>query len=103
MRTVAADLPRKWALAFLALALVLLLLPARAHAASRTWDGGCREDTKWSCAGNWSDDVVPGPADTATFSAKSPGDSTVDPGYAGSIATIAMSSGYAGTISLEPA
>jgi len=96
----AANSFRRGALACLALALILLVLPFRADAASRTWDGGCGLDTSWSCAGNWSGDLVPGPADTATFSAKSPGDSTVDPGYAGSVATVVINTGYAGTVSL---
>jgi hypothetical protein len=99
-QAVATDLPRKWALACLAFALILLLLPVRAHAVSRTWDGGCGLDTSWSCAGNWSENVVPGPADTATFGAKSPGNSTVDPSYGGSIATIAINAGYTGTVDL---
>ena len=100
VQTIAVDIFRKGTLACLALALILLLLPAGAHAASRTWDGGCGLDTGWSCAENWSGNVIPGPADTATFSAKSPGNSTVDSGYAGSVATIAINPGYAGTIDL---
>ncbi|HEX5375199.1 MAG TPA: hypothetical protein VFW48_03485 [Solirubrobacterales bacterium] len=100
MQFAAANSCRRGTLACLALALILLFLPVRADAASRTWDGGCGLDTDWSCAGNWSGDVVPGTADTATFSAKSPGNSTVDPGYAGSVAAITLNTGYAGTTSL---
>lgn len=100
MQFAAANSHRRGALACLALALVLLFLPARADAVSRTWDGGCGIDTGWSCAGNWSGNVVPGPAETATFSAKSPGNSTVDPGYAGSVAAVTLNTGYAGTLGL---
>ncbi len=97
----AANSYRRGTLACLAFALLILLfLPVRADALSRTWDGGCGLDTSWSCAANWSGNVVPGVADTAAFSAKSPGDSTVDPGYAGSVGAVAINSGYAGTISL---
>jgi hypothetical protein len=83
-----------------ALALLPLLLPAAASAATMTWDGGCGADTAWSCAGNWNGDVVPGPADTAVFTAKSSGEATVDPGFAGSISTLKLSSGFAGSVSL---
>ncbi len=84
--------------ALICLPLVVLLAPGSASAASRVWDGGCAPDTAWSCAGNWSGDAVPGPADTATFSAKSPGDSTVDPDFPGTVATIRINPGYEGTI-----
>jgi hypothetical protein len=96
----AANSRRRGALVYLAFALILLLLPVSADAATRTWDGDCGLDTDWSCAGNWSGDVVPGPADTAAFSAKSPGNATVDSGYAGSVATVTINTGYAGTVSL---
>jgi hypothetical protein len=82
------------------LPLVVLLSPGPAAAASKTWDGGCGRDTAWSCAGNWGGDIVPGPADTATFSAKSPGDSTVDPAFPGVVAAIRTNYGYGGTIAL---
>ncbi len=87
--------------ALICLPLVVLLAPGSASAASRVWDGGCGPDTAWSCAGNWSGDAVPGPADTATFSAKSPGDSTVDPAFPGVVAAIRLNPGYEGTILQE--
>jgi hypothetical protein len=88
-------------LAMLALIALPFLLPSQAHAASKTWDGGCGVDTKWSCADNWSDNIVPGSTDTATFNATSTNNSTVDAGFAGAVATIDIKAGYAGTISLS--
>lgn len=43
---------------------------------------------------------MPGAEDTATFNATSSHNSTVDEGFAGSIATIKINAGYTGTISL---
>ncbi len=79
---------------------VSLLMPGRAHAASKTWDGGCDADTSWSCAGNWSDNVVPGAEDIVTFNSASVSDSTVDASFAGAVASINIGAGYTGTISL---
>jgi len=84
----------------LAVALVLLIA-ADASAATRTWDGGCGADTKWSCAANWSENTVPGGADTATFNTTSTGNSTVDAGFAGVVGGVAINAGYTGTISLS--
>jgi hypothetical protein len=77
-----------------------LLLPGSAHAASQTWDGGCGIDTSWSCAGNWSENAAPGSGDVVTFNATSIGNSTVDPGFAGTVATVNIGAGYTGTVSL---
>jgi hypothetical protein len=77
-----------------------LLLPGSAHAASRTWDGGCGIDPSWSCADNWSENVVPGAGDVVTFNSTSTGNSTVDPGFAGTVATVSIGAGYTGTIGL---
>jgi hypothetical protein len=83
------------------LALVFLLLFAgRAEAATRTWDGGCGAETAWSCAANWSENTVPGAADTALFNATSSQNSTVDAGFAGSVGSVTINTGYAGTVSL---
>jgi hypothetical protein len=82
---------------------VLLVASSSAHAASQTWDGGCGSDTSWSCAGNWSDNVVPGAEDTLTFNATSTHDSTVDAGFAGTVAALNVNTGYTGTISLARA
>ncbi len=84
----------------LMLVLLSLLFACNASAATRTWDGGCGAETAWSCAGNWSENTVPGSGDAATFNATSSNNSTVDPSFAGSIATIKINSGYTGTISL---
>jgi hypothetical protein len=85
-------------LAFIAL---LLTAPGNAHAASKTWDGGCGADTSWSCAGNWSDNAVPGAGDTVTFNSASTSSSTVDAGFAGTVASVNIGAGYTGTISLD--
>jgi hypothetical protein len=78
-----------------------LLLAADASAAMRTWDGGCGIDAKWSCAANWSENTVPGAADTATFNGTSTGNSSVDAEFAGTVGSVAMNAGYTGTISLS--
>jgi len=82
-------------------ALLSLLLVADASAAMRTWDGGCGVDTKWSCAANWSENTVPGVADTATFNTTSTGNSTVDASFAGTVGSVAINAGYTGTVSLS--
>lgn len=88
-------------LRFACLAVVAaLLLPGYANAASKTWDGGCGLDTGWSCAGNWSDNIIPGEADTVVFGPAFAGNSTVDPAFAGAVALVTVNSGYTGTISL---
>jgi hypothetical protein len=89
--------------AFLACAALIvgsLLLPGSAHAASRTWDGGCGIDSSWSCADNWSENAVPGAGDVVTFNSTSTGNSNVDAGFAGTVATVNIGAGYTGTISL---
>lgn len=88
-------------LAALPLVVLLFLLPSQAIAATQVWDGGCGADTSWSCADNWSGDAVPAAGDTVKFSATSSNNSTVDSGFAGTIATINVNPGYTGTISLD--
>jgi hypothetical protein len=80
-------------------ALLSLLVAANASAATRNWDGGCGVDTKWSCAANWSENMVPTAADTAVFTSVS-GNSTVDAGFAGEVAILKLEPGYPGTVSL---
>jgi hypothetical protein len=99
-RALLAALGRGVGLSLLTLVVVLLAAAGSAHAASMTWDGGCGADTTWSCAGNWSGDAVPAAGDTAVFSGVSAHDSTVDPGFAGTVGTIQVNRAYAGTISL---
>ena len=82
------------------LALLILLLPGRAFAATQVWDGGCGEDHSWSCAGNWKKNVVPGAADTVAFNAKSMGASIVDSGFGGEVATVRLLAGYTGRVVL---
>lgn len=73
-----------------------------AGAASYTWDGGCGATTTWSCANNWSSDIVPAAGDTITFDNTSDNNSTVDALFNATetIVTINISSGYDGTITL---
>jgi hypothetical protein len=97
---VQADLLPK--VGFLLVALVMLLLiPARALAATKVWDGGCGEDRAWSCAANWRGDVVPSAGDTAAFNARSTGVSSVDPGFGGKVAAVRLLPGYPGTVVLD--
>jgi CheY-like chemotaxis protein len=81
-----------------------------ALAASYTWDGGGDDITcggnvgdgnKWSCALNWSGDIVPTAADTVTFNGTSTKDATVDSSFGGVITSINISAGYTGTITLQ--
>ena len=83
------------------LALLVLLLPGRAFAATQVWDGGCGGDRAWSCADNWRKDVVPAPGDTVSFNAKSTDTSVVDPGFGGEVATVRLGAGYTGRVVLE--
>lgn len=80
--------------------LLSLLVAADASAATRTWDGGCGVDTKWSCAANWSEDVDPGKEDAVVFAGTATGNSTVDSSFAGSVASVRIKAGYTGTITL---
>ena len=86
-------------LACLAVFLLSLSFASSASAATRTWDGGCGEDTSWSCTANWSENAVPTAADTAVFTGVS-GSSTVDTGFGGAVATLKLEPGYSGTVSL---
>ncbi len=88
-------------LALIPLVLSVLLPLNQANAVSKTWDGGCGADTTWSCANNWSDNIVPAAGDTVTFNGTSTNNSTVDGSFAGTITTININSGYTGTISLN--
>jgi hypothetical protein len=86
-------------MAFLVLALLVLLVPDRAVAATATWDGGCGPDTDWSCAANWSEDTPPGAEDTAVFDS-SGGTSTVDAGFGGNVAAVRLNAKFSGTLNL---
>jgi hypothetical protein len=74
--------------------------PHHAFGVARTWDGGCGANTNWSCAANWSGDVVPAAADTATFDNTSDNNSTIDSLFNATetISSITINSGYDGTI-----
>jgi hypothetical protein len=87
-------------LAGLALGLLSLLFAGSADAETRTWDGGCGAETAWSCAANWSENIVPEATDTAVFGSASVTNSTVDEEFAGSVASIRINGGYTGTITL---
>ncbi len=89
-------------LALIPLIISLFLPLSHTSAVSKSWDGGCGlGDTTWSCANNWSDNIVPASGDTVTFNATSTNNSVVDAGFAGTITTININSGYTGTISLS--
>ncbi|MFA5946467.1 MAG: hypothetical protein WC813_00395 [Patescibacteria group bacterium] len=78
-------------------------------AVTRTWDGGGTDGTcgggagdgnKWSCAANWSADTVPVSGDVVVFDGTSTKDSTIDAGFAGTITSLSINSGYTGTITM---
>ncbi len=80
------------------------------QAASYTWDGGGTDGTcgggagdgnKWSCAANWSSDIVPLSTDTVTFNGTSTKDSIVDAGFQGTVSSMTIASGYTGTITQQ--
>ena len=73
--------------------------------ASKTWDGGGTEGVcgigaanNWSCATNWSDNIMPASGDTVTFDATSVKDSTIDAGFGGTVTILNINSGYTGII-----
>lgn len=77
------------------------------QAATYTWDGGGTDGTcggnagdgnKWSCAANWSTNIVPTSTDSVIFDATSTKNATIDASFAGSVASISINSGYTGTI-----
>lgn len=80
--------------------LTLLLFATSASAATRTWDGGCGAETAWSCAANWSENTVPVKEDVVVFNGTATGNSTVDEGFGGAVASVRIKSGYSGTITL---
>ncbi len=100
----------KWISVFLiftAIAPLLYLHPHQVIAASYTWDGGGTDGTcggnagdgnKWSCAANWSSDLVPAAGDTVTFDATSTKNATIDASFQGTVSIININSGYTGTI-----
>jgi fibronectin-binding autotransporter adhesin len=81
------------------LVVLLLSVPIRVGAATRTWDGG-GADNLWSTCQNWSSDACPVAGDTATFDGTSTKTSFLDSAAAGTIAVLNMNAGYTGTISL---
>ncbi len=92
--------------ALLGVAAVLLCgvvsAPAEAAVVTRTWDGGCGVNRAWSCAANWSGDIVPGASDSVLLGASAVADSVVDQGFnsAQTVASLKLASGYTGTVSL---
>ena len=70
-------------------------LSGTAYAATRTWTG-LGLTTNWTDAGNWSGNVLPGPADVATFDATSAKNATIN--AAVNIGGVSIGAGYAGTI-----
>ncbi len=88
------------ALMFLVLGTTWLSLPLPAHAATKTWDGGCGANTNWSCPANWSGDTVPVAADTVVFDNTSNNNSTIDALFNATetVAVININFPYSGTI-----
>ncbi len=74
-------------------------LSGTAYAATRTWTG-LGLTTNWTDAGNWSGNVLPGPADVATFDATSAKNATIN--AAVNIGGVSIGAGYAGTITQGP-
>src|SRR5881409_4058189 len=79
-------------------ALAVLYFSRPASAVNRTWDGGGGADHNWSNPLNWSGDTIPGAGDVAVFDGTSTNDSTIDAGFAGSVAGIQINAGYTGTV-----
>jgi hypothetical protein len=79
-------------------ALAVFYFSRPASAVNRTWDGGGGADHNWSNPLNWSGDTIPGSGDIALFDSTSTNDSTIDAGFAGSVAGIQINSGYTGSI-----
>ncbi|MEI6039866.1 MAG: InlB B-repeat-containing protein [Candidatus Berkelbacteria bacterium] len=61
------------------------------------WDGGAG-DNNWSSADNWTGNTVPSSSCDIIFDATSTKASTIDAGFAGTIKTLTMSTGYTNTI-----
>ncbi len=81
-------------------------------AASYSWDGGGTDGTcggnagdgnKWSCAANWSSDIVPTSVDNVTFDGTSTKNAVIDAGFSGNVATLNINAGYTGTITQQVA
>jgi fibronectin-binding autotransporter adhesin len=92
--------------AFLVVAALVLIFQAQsAHGTAYTWDGGGSDGTcggaagdgnKWSCALNWSSDIVPTSSDTVTFDGTSTKNATITATV--SVAGMTIASGYSGII-----
>ncbi|HSW89890.1 MAG TPA: hypothetical protein VLH19_03380 [Patescibacteria group bacterium] len=89
---------------------LLFIWVMKAQAVTRTWDGGGADGTcgggagdgnKWSCALNWSGDVVPTGSDDVVFDGTSTKAATIDASFGGSINSISINSGYTGTITMS--
>jgi hypothetical protein len=82
-------------------------VPAEAQAPIVRWTGagtdiGCGGSAGsgnwWSCAANWSTGSVPTPVDHVIFDSASSKNSTIDPGFAGTINSMTMFADYTGTV-----
>lgn len=78
----------------------LFLQTAAALAVSRTWDGGGATNN-WSDAVNWSGDAVPTSADDAVFNSTNVKNSAIDTAF--TVNSVAVNSGYSGTITQNAA
>lgn len=82
------------------LGLLIFCCASGVSAATLTWDGQ-GHDNNWSTALNWTGNTVPVTGDSVIFSGTSTKDSTVNATFSATLATIAINSGYTGTITLE--
>ncbi len=78
------------------LAAASMLLAAHAFSATITWDGE-GADNDWLTPENWSDDVVPGPADDVVFDGTSSKDADISGGTI-DVGSFTMQPGYGGTL-----
>lgn len=80
-------------------ALGFTLRPSPSLATSYTWDGG-GGDNNWSTCANWSGDTCPTSSDSIVFNGTSTKNATIDGSFTGTVASITISSGYSGTITM---
>ena len=66
------------------------------------WDGE-GADNNWSTAANWVGDVVPTATDRVVFNTTSIKNAVVDAGFAGTVSSILVESGYTGVITMQRA
>jgi streptogramin lyase/5-hydroxyisourate hydrolase-like protein (transthyretin family) len=63
-----------------------------------TWDGGAT-DENWSSVANWTNDIAPTAVCDVVFNGTSTKKSTIDAGFTSHIKSLAINTGYTGTVS----